>query len=83
MNTQATQHPPSAIEILSDVLLAAQDGRCSTDQEIAEAIANIWLPIFRTEQNFAMALEALKISHVNNSTADLCDRYLDAMRGVK
>jgi DNA-binding IclR family transcriptional regulator len=83
MNTQATQHPPSAIEVLSDVLLAAQDGSCSTDHEIAEAIASIWLPIFRTEQNFAMALDAVKISHDSDSTADLCDRYLNAMRDVK
>lgn len=65
MNTQATQHPPSAIEVLSDVLLLAHD---DTEQEIAEAITNIWLPIFKSEQNFAMALVALKISHDSDST---------------
>jgi hypothetical protein len=68
MNTQPTQHPPSAIEVLSDVLLLAND---DTDQEIAEAIANIWLPVFRSHQNFAMALDALKISLDSDTTADL------------
>jgi hypothetical protein len=80
MNTQSTQHPPSAIEILSDVLLLAHD---ENEKEIAEAIANIWLPVFRSHQNFAMALDALKISLDSDTTADLCDRYLDAIRGLK
>jgi hypothetical protein len=80
MNTQPTQHPPSAIEVLSDVMLLAND---DTEQEIAEAIASIWLPIFRTEQIFVMALDDVKISHDSDSTADLCDRYLDAIRGHK
>jgi hypothetical protein len=80
MNTQPTQHPPSAIEVLSDVLLLAHD---ETEQEIAEAIANIWLPIFRSHQNFAMALDALKISNESDTIADLCDRYLDVMRSMK
>jgi hypothetical protein len=80
MNTQSTQHPPSAIEVLSDVLLLAHD---DTEQEIAEAIASIWLSVFRTKQNLAMALDALKISNESDTTADLCDRYLDAIRGMK
>lgn len=80
MNTQPTQHPPSAIEVLSDLMLLAYD---DNEQEISEAIASIWLPIFRTKQNFAMALDALNISHDSDRTADLCDRYLDVMRGMK
>ena len=80
MNTQPTQHPPSAIEVLSDVLLLAYG---DNEQEISEAIASTWLPVFRTEQNLAMAFEALKISHESDSTSDLCDRYLDAIRGLK
>lgn len=80
MNTQPTQHPPSAIEVLSDLMLLAYD---ANEQEIAEAIASTWLPVFRTEQNLAMAFEALKISHESDRTADLCDRYLDVMRGMK
>jgi hypothetical protein len=80
MNTQSTQHPPSAIEVLSDVLLLAHD---DTEQDIGEAIASIWLSVFRTEQNFAMALDALKISNESDTTAALCDRYLDVMRGMK
>lgn len=80
MNTKPTQHPPSAIEVMTDVLLLAND---DTVHEIAEAITNIWLPIFRSEQNLAMALEALKISHESDTTADLCDRYLNAMKGLK
>ncbi len=80
MNTHATQHPPSAIELLSDVLLL---GHNDNEKEIAEAIASIWLPIFRSHQNFAMALDALKISHESDSTADLCGRYLNAIRGMK
>lgn len=80
MNTQPTQHPPSAIEVLSDLLLLAYD---DSEQEIAEAIASIWLPIFKSEQNLAMALDALKISHESDITSDLCERYLDVMRGMK
>jgi hypothetical protein len=80
MNTQATQHPPSAIEVLSDVLLLAHD---DSEQDIAEAIAGIWLPVFRKKQNLAMALDALKISNDSNTTADLCDRYLNAISGFK
>jgi hypothetical protein len=80
MNTQATQHPPSAIQVLSDVLLLAHD---DTEQEIAEAMINIWLPIFRSKQNFAMALDALKISHDSINARDMCDRYLEAVRGVE
>ena len=79
MNTDATQHTPSRIDVLSDVLLAAQGGNCSTDQEIAEAIASIWLPIFRSRQNLEMALDALKISYAGDVTADLCARYLAVM----
>lgn len=80
MNTQATQHPPSAIELLSDVLSHAHG---DNEHEMAEAIASIWLPIFRSKQNLAMSLDALKISHESDKTADLCDRYLDVMRGMK
>ena len=80
MNTQPTQHPPSAIEVLSDVLLLAHD---DSEQEISESIASIWMSVFRTKQNLAMALDALKISHESDTTADLCERYLDVMRGMK
>ena len=80
MNTQPTQHPPSAIEVLSDVLFLAND---DNEQEIAEAIASIWLPIFRSKQNLAMALDALRLSHESDITSHLCDRYLDAIRGLK
>ena len=79
MNTDATQHPPSRIEVLSDVLLATQDSSCSTDQEIAEAIASIWLPIFRSRQNLQLALDALRLSYAGDVTADLCARYLAVM----
>ncbi len=80
MNTHATQHPPSAIELLSDVL---SHDHGDDEHEMAEAIASIWLPVFKSEQNFAMALDAIKISHDSDNTADLCDRYLDAVRGLK
>jgi hypothetical protein len=80
MNTHTTQHPPSAIEVLSDVLLLDHD---DSEQDIAEAIASIWMPIFRTKQSLAMALDALKISHESDTTAALCDRYLDVIRGMK
>ena len=80
MNTQPTQHPPSAIEVLSDVLLLAND---DTEQEIAEAIASIWLPIFRTEHIFVMALDALKSSQDSANALEIYDRYLDAIRGLK
>ncbi len=80
MNTTATQHPPSAIEVLSDVLFLAHD---DNEQEIAEAIASIWLPIFRSLQNFVMALDALKISNDSANARDICDRYLDSIRGPK
>lgn len=80
MNTQATQHPPSAIEVLSDVLLLAHE---DSEEEIAEAIASIWLSVFRTKQNLAMALDALKISNESDTTADLCDRYHNAISGLK
>ena len=80
MNTTSTQHPPSAIEVLSDVLLLAHD---DNEQEIAEAIASIWLPIFRSHQNFAMALDALKSVHDSASARVMCDRYLNAVPGLK
>lgn len=80
MNTQPTQHPPSAIEVLFDALLLAHE---DNEEEIAEAIASIWLPIFRSEHNFAMALDAVKISHESEITADLCNRYLGAIESVK
>jgi hypothetical protein len=62
------------------VLLLAHD---DNEQEIAESIASIWLPIFRSKQNLAMALDALRISHESDITIDLCDRYLDVIRGMK
>jgi hypothetical protein len=80
MNTQATQHPPSAIELLAEVLTNAYD---DNEQDILEAINSIWLPVFRTEQNFAKALEALKIGHESANVRVICQRYLDVMRGVK
>jgi hypothetical protein len=80
MNTTSTQHPPSAIEVLSDVLLLAND---DNEQEIAESIASIWLPVFITKQNLAMALDALKISQDSANAFEIYDRYLDAMRGLK
>lgn len=80
MNTHATQHPPSAIEVLSDVLLFAND---DSEQEITESIASIWMSVFRTKQNLAMALDALKISHDSADALEVCDRYLDAVRGLK
>lgn len=80
MNPQATQHPPSAIELLAEVLTNAYE---DNEQQITEAIASIWLPIFRSEQNFAMALDAIKTSHESAEARDMCQRYLHAMRGVK
>jgi hypothetical protein len=80
MNTQATQHPPSAIELLSDVLLIDHE---DNEQEIAEAISSIWLSVFRTKQNFTMALDAIKINHDSGKARDMCDYYLNVMRGMK
>lgn len=79
MNTQATQHPPSAIELLAEVLTNAYD---DNEQDITDAITSIWLPIFKSEQNFALALDALKISHESANVRVMCERYLDVMRGV-
>lgn len=80
MNTQATQHPPTAIELLSDVLTHAHD---DSVQEVAEAIASIWLSVFRTKQSFTMALDALRLSHDSINARDKCDYYLNVMRGMK
>ncbi len=80
MNTQATQHPPSAIELLAEVLTNAYD---DNDQDIEEVISDIWWPIFKSEQNLAMALEAIKISHDSINARNMSDRYLDVMRGMK
>ncbi len=80
MNTQATQHPPSAIELLAEAMSYAHG---DTEQDITDAITSIWLSVFRTEQNLAMALEAIKISHESANARDMCERYLDVMRGVK
>lgn len=80
MNTHATQHPPSAIELLSDVLSHAHG---DNEHEMAEAIASIWLPVFKSEQNLAMALDALKTSYDSANARKMCDRYLDAVRGLK
>jgi hypothetical protein len=80
MNTQATQHPPSAIEVLSEAMIYADD---DSDQEIAEVIANIWLPVFRSKQNLDMALDALRLSHESGNARDMCARYLEVMRGMK
>ena len=80
MNTQATQHPPSAIEVLFDALLLAYG---DNEQEIAETMASIWLPAFRSEQNLAMALDALKTSHDSANGRKMCERYLDVMKGLK
>lgn len=80
MNTQATQHPPSAIELLAEVLTNAYD---DNEQQITESITSIWLSVFRTEQNLVMALDSLKISHESAKARDMCERYLDVMKGVK
>ena len=80
MNTQATQHPPSAIELLAEAMSYAHG---NNEQDITDAITSIWLSVFRTEQNLVMALEAIKISHESANVRDMCERYLDVMRGVK
>jgi hypothetical protein len=80
MNTQATQHPTSSIEVLAEAMGYAHD---DNEQDILDAINSIWLPIFKSEQNFAMALDALKISLDNINARVMCHHYLDAMRGVK
>ena len=80
MNTKATEHPPSAIELLAEVLTNAHG---DNEQDITDAITSIWLPVFRSEQNFAMALEALKISLDSANSRVMCQRYLDAITGLK
>lgn len=80
MNTQATQHPPSAIELLAEAMTYAHG---DTEQDITDAITSIWLPVFRSEQNLAMALDTLKISHDGVNARDICERYLHAMREMK
>lgn len=80
MNTQATQHPPSRIELLAEAMTYAHG---DNQADITDAIASIWLPVFRSEQNLAMALDALKISHDSADVRVMCQRYLDAIRGVK
>ncbi|PUE27968.1 hypothetical protein [Limnohabitans sp. Jir72] len=82
MNTQATQHPPSAIEVLAEAMNYA-DGDSDSDQEIAEVIANIWLPVFRSKQNLDMALDALRLSHESGNARDMCGRYLEVIWGMK
>jgi hypothetical protein len=80
MNTHSTQHPPSAIELLSDVLTHAHE---DNEHEIAEAIASIWLPVFRSDHLLSMALETLRLIHDSDSAREMCDRYLKAMKGMK
>jgi hypothetical protein len=80
MNTQVTQHPPSAIELLAEAMTYAH-GDNQTD--IVEVITSIWLPVFKSEQNLTMALEALKTSHDSVNASVMCGRYLDVMRGVQ
>lgn len=80
MNTQATQHPPSAIALLAEAMSHAYGDK---EQDITDAITSIWLSVFRTEQNLALALEAIKISHESANVRDMCERYLDVMRCVK
>ncbi|PUE35772.1 hypothetical protein [Limnohabitans sp. Jir72] len=80
MNTQATQHPPSAIEVLAEAMIYADS---DSTQEIAEVIANIWLPVFRSKQNLDMSLDVLRLSHENSSARDMCGRYLEVMRSMK
>jgi hypothetical protein len=80
MNTQATQHPPSAIELLAEAMSYAHG---DNKQDITDAITSIWLSVFRTEQNLAMALEAIKISHDSANARDMCQHYLVVMKGVK
>ena len=80
MNTQATQHPPSAIALLTEVLTNAYD---DNEQQITESIASIWLSVFRTEQNLVMALESRKSSHESAEARDMCKRYIHAMREMK
>lgn len=80
MNTQVTQHPPSAIELLAEAMSHAHG---DNEQDITDAITSIWLSVFRTEQNLVMALDSLKISHESAEARDMCERYLDVMRGLK
>ena len=80
MNTEPTQHPPSAIEVLAEAMNYA-DG--DSDQEIAKVIANIWLPVFRSKQNLDMALDVLRLCHESGNARVMCGRYLEVMRGMK
>ena len=80
MNTEPTQHPPCAIEVLAEAMNYA-DG--DSDQEIAEVIADIWLPVFRSKQNLDMALDVRRLSHESGIARDMCGRYLEVMGGMK
>jgi hypothetical protein len=50
-------------------------------EEIAEEIASIWLPVFKSKANLTLALDALRLSYQNQIESDFCAFYLCVLEG--
>lgn len=77
----------SPIEVLTQAMeLSAsvwdKSSSLNTD-DVQVEIASIWLPIFRTEANLVLALQALIHIFENDVVAEICQSYLDIFMGVK
>lgn len=74
---------PSPIKVLADTLLLnikyGDANQLPSPTEVQEELASIWLPIFRSKQNLAMALDALRITYLGKPMGDLCAYYLQAV----
>ena len=75
--------PSSPIEILDGAFtLKIEYGDANqlpSITEIEAEIVSIWLPIFRSRHNLALALEALRTTYPGEPMADLCAYYLQAV----
>jgi hypothetical protein len=70
----------SEIAFMTEMFMTAAETRIEySDSDIEAAIQTTWLPIFKTRETLALAINAVSTSINDESVSGLCGRYLDCL----
>lgn len=73
-----TYHHINRIALMTDVLASYEASM--KDQEIADTLTDIWLPVFRYKSTLLLALRNIGIS--NETSREKCERFIAVLEGM-
>ena len=52
-------------------------------EEVTQELLTIWLPVFKYKSALTIALDSMRVSHVDEIESDFCTFYLEVLEGIK